>query len=134
MFEPEYVWIHRKHLPENSIQEYKLQDLVDKDNHIYCKIDKGMHGLKQAAILACKQLVSPLKVHGYVPVPTSNGLWKHISTPTLFAPCIDDFSVKYNSQANLQHLINAFKTYDEITVDLDGQIYCGVTKNRKNST
>ena len=46
MDQPEYIWICRNYFSENFIQEYKLQDLIDKDNHIDRKIDKGMYGLK----------------------------------------------------------------------------------------
>ena len=69
-----------------------------------------MYGLKQAAILAYKQLVRWLKTQGYHPIPTSNGLWKYMSRPALFELCVDDFGVKYNSTEDLQHLISTLKS------------------------
>ena len=106
MDKPEYIRIHRKYFSTAFINEYNLTHLINKDNYIYCEINKGMYGLKQAAILAYKQLVERLKEHGYHPIPTSNGLWKHESRPTLFALCVDDFGIKYNSREDLQQLIS----------------------------
>ena len=85
-----------------------------------------MHGLKQAAILAYKQLFKRLVLHGYVPIPTSDRLWKHESKPTLFALYVDDFGVKYNFQEDLNHLTNALKKYYKIKVDLEGENLCGL--------
>ena len=51
MDDPEYIPIHKKYFSDSFISEYKLHDLIDKDNFVYCQINKGMYGLKQAAIL-----------------------------------------------------------------------------------
>ena len=83
-----------------------------------------MYGLKQVAILAYKQFVTTLQEHGYVPIPTTNGLWKHLTKPTLFALFVDDFVVKYNSDEDQNHLKNALQKYYEITVDIDGKNFC----------
>ena len=69
-------------------------------------IQKGMYGLKQAAILAYKQLVKNLKQYGYEPIEGTTGLWHHESRPTKFALCVDDFGVKYFSKDDAEHLIN----------------------------
>ena len=71
---PEYIRIHKRYFSEYFIREYNLNNLINKDNYIYCEITKGMYDLKQAAILAYKQLVGRLKAQGYHPIPTSNGL------------------------------------------------------------
>ena len=123
---PEYIRIHKRYFSAAFIAHYNLTHLIDKDGYVYCEIVKGMYGLKQAAILAYKQLVTRLKKHGYVPIPTTNGLWKHITKRTLFALCVDDFGVKYDSTEDLNHLINALKEHYEITVDLEGRNFCGL--------
>ena len=40
-------------------------------------IQKGMYDLKQAAILAYKQLVTNLQQYGYAPIEGTTGLWSH---------------------------------------------------------
>ena len=69
----EYMRIPLKYLPQDIIDKY---DLLPKlhNGHIYCRIKKGMYGLKQAAILAFKQLKAKLKPHGYEPIPHTDGL------------------------------------------------------------
>jgi hypothetical protein len=64
-----------------------------------------MYGLKEAAIIAFNQLVKKLAPHGYAPTPYTPGLWHHKTKRTTFVLCVDDFGVKYFSQAVAQHLI-----------------------------
>ena len=56
--------IYRKYLPLDIIHCY---DLTKKHNnyYIYCKIIKGMYGLKQAALLAYNYLKINLAPYGY---------------------------------------------------------------------
>ena len=86
-----------------------------------------MYGLKQAAILAYKQLKENLSKHGYYPIPHTVGMWKHTSRPTTFCLCVDDFGIKYTSQEDAQHLITALQAYYQITIDWSGKHYCGLT-------
>ena len=64
-----------------------------------------MYDLKQAAILAYKQLVKHLQPFGYAPVPHSLSLWTHETKPTEFCLCVYDFGVKYYSKEDVLHLI-----------------------------
>ena len=66
-------------------------DIVAADGYVYCEIRKGMYGLKQAARIAFDRLVKLLKPHCYSPSRRNPGLWKHITLPTVFALCVDDF-------------------------------------------
>ena len=84
MTHPEYMRIHCKHFPEDIVKQYKIDDLVNKDDYVYVKIKKGMYSLKQAAILAYENLVWNLSKHGYKPVPHSLGIWTHESRPISF--------------------------------------------------
>ena len=86
-----------------------------------------MYGLKQAAILAYKQLVSHLKPFGYSPVPHSLSLWTHVTRKTKFCLCVDDFGVKYYTKEDAHHLINALKQGYPTSVDWEGKNYCGYT-------
>ena len=76
---PEYIRIHKKYFTPEFIDTYKMQHIPDQDGFVYCEINKGMYGLKQAAILAYNQLVKRLEQYGYHPLKSSNGLWKHES-------------------------------------------------------
>ena len=126
MDDPEYIRINQKYFSDNFVSQYNLKTLINKDGYIYCEINKGIYGLKQAAILAYKQLVKRLGKHGYVPIPTSNGLWEHINIRTLFAFCVDNFGVKYDSLEDLNHLIDVLQENYKITVDIVGQNFCGL--------
>ena len=39
-------------IPEDVIQHYKLQVVVEADGYVYCQVEKGMYGLPQAGIIA----------------------------------------------------------------------------------
>ena len=83
---------------------------------MYVRIKKGMHGLKQAAIIAYNHLVKHLKPHGYHPCPETTGLWR-----------VGDFGVKSFSKDYAYHLLTAFRSYYKISVDYEGMHYCGFT-------
>ena len=95
--------------------------------YIHVKIKKGMYGLKQAAVLAYDQLVAHLKPFGYYPCPQTTGIWRHETRPTRFCLCVDDFGIKYFSQADADHLLSALKSKYKITTDWTGKNYCGLT-------
>eukprot|EP00957_Ditylum_brightwellii_P034597 2623165-Ditylum_brightwellii.AAC.3 len=52
----EYMQVHVKYFDEELKRLYNIDDIVANNGYIYCEIKKGMYGLKQAAILAYKQL------------------------------------------------------------------------------
>ena len=65
LLEPEYLRIHGRYLLLNIREEYNINELIASDGYVYCKIVKGMYGLKQVAKLARNQLVDNLRKHGY---------------------------------------------------------------------
>eukprot|EP00957_Ditylum_brightwellii_P030420 2304081-Ditylum_brightwellii.AAC.1 len=76
-----------------------------------------MYVLKQAAILAYKELKEHLSLHGYAPIPNSNGLWKHKTCPTMFALCVNDFGVNYYNKEDANHLIGHYnKGYVDVSM------------------
>ena len=127
MDNPEYIRIHKKYFSTAFIHTYNLQPKISTDNYIYCRVKKGMYGLKQAAILAYKLLVKRLEIDGYYPIPLTNGLFSHRRLSTKFALCVDDFGITYNSEQDLKHLIKTLKIYYDISTDKDGKNYCGLT-------
>ena len=86
-----------------------------------------MYGLKEAGILAFKQLARHLSPLGYEPAPYTPGLWRHTTRPMTFALCVDDFGIKYFSKADALHLVAALKQHYEITTNWTGSLYCGLT-------
>ena len=122
----QYMRIPRALIPDEIINEYDLNTFIEEDNHLYCEIRKGMYGLKEAGIIAFKNLVKNLKPHGYRPMKYTPGLWRHDTKPTTFTLCVDDFGVKYFKLADAQHLINAVKANYECTIDWSGSLYVGI--------
>ena len=129
MHTAEYMKLSYEIFPEDIRQKYNLDQLVHEDGYVYIKIKKGMYGLKQAAILAYKQLKKHLEPYGYEPVPTSLSLWHHRSKKTKFCLCVDDFGIKYFSKADADHLIHALRQKYPTSVDWEGKNYCGYELN-----
>ena len=63
MPDAEYMKIPEKFLTQDIIAKYGLRNKIHK-GYVYCKIKKGMYGLKQAALLAFEQLKKNLAPHG----------------------------------------------------------------------
>jgi hypothetical protein len=63
MEQEEYVCVHISLIPEEIIQEYQLQALINSKGHILGCVEKGMYGLPQAGILAKKLLKARLSPH-----------------------------------------------------------------------
>ena len=123
----EYMRIHSKYFSDEYKTLNNLHDKINKDGYIYCEILLGMYGLKQAAILAYKQLRQRLEPAGYFPIKESNGLWAHRTRRTIFALCVDDFGIKYFSKDDADHLVSTLKNHYDITIDWEGRNYCGLT-------
>jgi hypothetical protein len=70
----EYMRIPIKLIPQKIIVEYNLIPLVS-DDHMFIEVQKGMHGLPQAGILAKQLLAHRLAIHGYHQAKFTPGLW-----------------------------------------------------------
>ena len=127
MQNPECMRVKCKHIPQDIRLKYNLAKKVTADGYIYTKIQKGMPGLKQAAILAYQHLKSCLEPFGYEPIEGTVGLWHHKTRPTKFCLCVDDFGIKYWSKSDAEHLFNAIRKNFRFTVDYEGNNYCGLT-------
>ena len=119
--------INVKYFPDTIEKKYNIDEIKHEDGYVYCRIQKGMYGLKQAARLAYEQLVTNLNKHGYSPSPMSPNIWTHTTRKTKFCLCIDDFGVKYFTKEDMHHLIQTLQTYYQITVDWAGTDYCGLS-------
>ena len=80
------------------------------DGYVYIKTKKGMHGLKQATILAYGNLVKNLQPYRYIPIHYTMGLWKGETKQTTFCLCVDDFEIKHFNNSDVNHLLNLSKS------------------------
>ena len=122
--EPEYMRIHGKYFLQDIREKYDIDNIISTDGYVYCRLKKGMYGLKQAARLAHDKLIQHLKPFGYYPDKLTPNLWVHKTRKTKFTLCVDDFGVKSFSEADSQHLINALQQAYTVTIDKTGKEYC----------
>ena len=127
MDKPEFMKMHKSEIPTDIFSRYKMDKIVSKNGYVHFKINKGMYGLKQAAILAYQQLREHLQPHGYYPIPNTVGMWKHKTKPISFCLCVDDFGIKYTNKKDAEHLLETLKTKYTVTTDWSGSNYCGLT-------
>ena len=57
----EYMRIHSKYVSQDMKDKYNSTSLVAKDEFVYCKIKRGMYGLKHATRFAYDNLDFPNK-------------------------------------------------------------------------
>ena len=114
-----------QYFPEDIITRSSLREVLASDGYIYIKMKKGMYGLKQASVLAYNNLVKNLKDHVYAPIPHTVGLWRHNSRPLTFCLCVDDFGIKYENKADVDHLLAALRQFYSISTDWSVQHFCG---------
>ena len=126
MLEYEYMRIRYAEIPPEIIQQYKL-DKIQHDGWVYLQIRKGMPGLKQAGKIANARLTKHLARYGYRPCPFTPSLWKHYTRPISFTLVVDEFGVKYVGEKHFQHLRDALGDLYDITVDMTGSKYLGMT-------
>ena len=122
----EYMRINGKYFMSDIRNKYNINKLIANDGYVYCKIKKGMYGLKQAARLAYDDLKKHLSKYGYKPDTLAKNIWTHTERRTKFCLCVDDFGVQYFNLDDAQHLINALKSKYDITVDFAGRNFCGL--------
>ena len=113
----EYMRLKIADLPQDFIDEYKLQNKETKYGYIYLEIQRGMYGLPQAGILTQKLLEKRLNAKGYRHIKICPGFWKHDWRPVCFSLCVDDFGVKYVGRQHAEHLIVTLK--EDYTISQD---------------
>jgi hypothetical protein len=120
--------VHRKCMPQEILDAYNLTDEhFDSQGCAYLEIRKGMHGLKEASILAYDQLKECLAPCGYAPAPVTPGLWRHNTRRTTFTLAVDDFGIKCFRKVDAEHLFSALKDKCSLTQDWSGSNYLGMT-------
>ena len=70
----EYMRTKLTNFPQEIIDEYKLNDIVNNSGWVYMEIRKAFYGLYQSGALAATKLAADLKPYGYYKVPKTKGL------------------------------------------------------------
>ena len=121
--------IRQKYFPGDISKKYNIDAISYADGYVYIRIKKSIYGLKQAAIIEYNNLVQQLSLHGYHPIPHTSLIWKHKTKRTKLCLCLDYFWIKYYSKDDDDHLLDALQNFYKITVDWNGENYCGLTLN-----
>ena len=116
-----HMRIHYKYFPPEIKALYMIDSLIDSDRYVYVDINKGMYGLKQAAVIAYQQLVKHIDVHGYYPIQFTTGLWSHQTLKTTFCLCVDDFGIKFFSQKDANNFLTTLRHKYNVTVEWTGE-------------
>jgi hypothetical protein len=85
-----------------------------------------MYGLPQAGSLGHDLLESRLNTEGYYQSQIVPGLWKHKTRNLQFVLVVDDFSIKYLKEDDLDHLIKSLEKHYDVTVDKEGKEYAKI--------
>jgi hypothetical protein len=112
--------------PEEIILKSNINALA-VDGWVYIEIRKGMHGLKQAGLLANQLLQTRMVPFGYYPTRHTPGLWLHKTRPISFTLVVDDFAVNYVGKQHAEHLRNAHLRTYELKTDWMATVYSGIT-------
>ena len=113
-------------IPDKIISQYNLHDIAD-NGWIYCEIKKGMYGLTPAVKTVNEQLAKHLAPYNYAPVNHTPGLWRHHTRSITFTLVVDNFGIKYTNIADIHHLQNSLRKQYDITTNMTGTLYCGLT-------
>lgn len=124
----QYMCIHSKYFTHEFRQEYDIDELTNRDGYVYYEIRKGMYGLKEVGCVAFQNLVENLSF-GYEPMQCTPGLWRYKTRRTTFILAVDDFWIKSFNEADHDHPLNALRANYNISVDMNGTNYCGLTIN-----
>ena len=65
-----------------------IDSIIDSEGYVYVDINKGVYGLKQAAVIAYQKLVKHIDGHSYHPIQFTTGLWYHRTLKTKFCLCV----------------------------------------------
>ena len=122
MDRPEFMKIHSKYILKDIHDKYNITNKIHTDGYVYCRIKRGMYGLKQAARLAYDHLKRHLGKHGYYPDKIATNIWLHKDRKTKFCLCVDNFGVQYFTKDDAHHLIKSLQEKYIVTTDFTGKI------------
>lgn len=121
----EYVKIHIKHIPADVIATYNLSEFI-VDSHVLFEVIRCMYGHPVAGLLSNRDLVTHLAQHGYIQHKDIPCLFEHQTNGIQFTLIVDDFGIKYDTDAALDHLISILQHKWKLTTDRTGAKYIGM--------
>jgi hypothetical protein len=104
----EYLRIHVDKLPPAILAQYNLSPLI-YNKHVHFEIRKCMYGLPQAGKLSQTRLIQHLKENGYTQCPNTPCFFRHHTREILLCLVVDDFGVRYKTQADTDNLIHTLQ-------------------------
>jgi hypothetical protein len=116
--------------------QYDLTPLIF-NKHVYFEIRKRMYGLPQAGELSQTRLIQHLKEYGYTQCLNTPCLFRHHTREIIFCFVVDDFGVRYETQADVDHIISTLEKNDyKLKVRPLGDVYLGMAIgfDRQNKT
>ena len=121
MEQPKYMQLKISNMPNNIIEQYKLNEKVNPNEYVYAKIQKGMYGIPQAGSTAQQLLEKQLNAKGYHQSKITPGFWTQKWRPISFALCVDDFGVKYVGKEHAEHLLTTINNHYDTSHEWEGE-------------
>jgi len=63
----------------------------------------------------------------YVRAGITPGIFRHVTKKIVFSLVVDDFGVKWEDRADLDHLIACLRELYKVDVKIEGNLYIGIT-------
>ena len=124
---PEYMRISLKHIPLDIQVRYNVAAFAH-NGHVLMEINRSIYGLPQAGKLSQDRLVAHLATHGYKQCIHTPCIFIHETNGIVFTLVVDDFLVKYKTQAAADHFTAALHELYVITTNFSTtQKYVGIT-------
>ncbi len=123
----EFIRMKLSDIPDEIIDEYKLQDKTTPSGSIYIVAYPSMYGLPQSGLIANELLEKRLNEHGYRQSKLVPGLWQHNTRLIQFSLVVDNFGVKYVGKEHARHLKKILEMHYKLTCDWTGTRYIGIT-------
>ena len=123
--ESEYVKFRLDLIPAAIQSHYDLRAKAH-NGYVYARVNKVWYGLKQSGKIAHDDLVQHLATAGYHKHDHVEGYFRHETKDISFALVVDDFLIKYNHAADLDHLITTMRATYKFKVDPDAKQFVGI--------
>ena len=125
MARPEYIRLRINQLPPEIQSTYNLAQYVHHDTVLF-QVNQTMYGLPQAGILSQQRLIAHLATSGYHQCPRTPCLFRHVDNGITFTLVVDDFGVKYTTEASVHHLLACLESLYDLHIDWTGTKYLGM--------
>ena len=100
----EYLQLKIADIPQEIIDEYKLNEKATDDGYVYVAIKKDMYDLPRVGLLTQELMEQHLATRGYYQSKLTPGIWKHKWRPIHFLLVVDDSGIKYMGKEHAAHL------------------------------